>query len=77
MSAWGQKSVSLDVSKCLPLCPLKAVVAVDIGGWLTYAPQQIVSLFDHRVGALVQKPRHLKTECLRCFEREKSPQRRR
>src|SRR5215469_11829962 len=29
----------------------------------TYAPQQIASLFDHRVGALVQKPRHLKTEC--------------
>src|SRR5262249_20461952 len=24
----------------------------------TYAPQQIASLFDHRVGALVQKPRH-------------------
>jgi hypothetical protein len=42
----------------------------------TYAPQRIASLFDHRVGALVQKPRHLKTERLRCFEREKSPQRR-
>jgi hypothetical protein len=40
----------------------------DLGHLRIRAPQQIVSLFDHLVGALLQKPRYVEADRFRGLE---------